>query len=383
MKLPRPLSHSSISMYLECPQKWKFKYVDKLPEKPRHFFAFGQSVHLALEYFYGVQSLPAPSLKDLLGHFGRIWVAEGYRDAAQEAEYKTEGRRILTEFHRKHVPDFRLPFFAEYGFQLEVDGVPVTGKVDRIDKQGDGSIAIVDYKTGKAFPLDRVRQDAQLTMYQMACEELLGLKVSSLTFYHLPTLTPLTVDPHPPEQVRALRARIKTVAQEIEADRFAPAPEERKCGWCDFRPHCPVFKHMYVTHHEAPAAPEELDGEIQELVDRLGQVQEQIRELKATARDLEEQVLEDMRRKGTRRAFGERYQAEMSVEEAWEFADKEAVKSLLKSFGFYDRILVPSATRLRKFLAEETLPPQFMDELGRLGRRVPAAALAVRRSHEA
>ena len=49
----RALSHSSISLYLECPQKWKFKYVDKIPEKPRHFFSFGQSCHEALEFFYG------------------------------------------------------------------------------------------------------------------------------------------------------------------------------------------------------------------------------------------------------------------------------------------------------------------------------------------
>ena len=33
----RVLSHSSIMLYRTCPQKWKFKYVDKVPEKPRSF----------------------------------------------------------------------------------------------------------------------------------------------------------------------------------------------------------------------------------------------------------------------------------------------------------------------------------------------------------
>ncbi len=71
--LPRPLSHSSISLFNECPQKYKFKYIDKIPEKPKYFFSFGQSVHLALEYFYGPVLTPAapkaPSLEDLLKHF--------------------------------------------------------------------------------------------------------------------------------------------------------------------------------------------------------------------------------------------------------------------------------------------------------------------------
>ena len=48
-KLPRPLSHSSITLYNECPQKYKFRYLDRIPETPRHYFSFGHSVHLALE----------------------------------------------------------------------------------------------------------------------------------------------------------------------------------------------------------------------------------------------------------------------------------------------------------------------------------------------
>ena len=46
----RVLSHSSISMYRTCPQRWKFRYIDKVPEKPRSQFSFGKSVHTALEF---------------------------------------------------------------------------------------------------------------------------------------------------------------------------------------------------------------------------------------------------------------------------------------------------------------------------------------------
>ena len=74
MKLPRPLSHSSITLYGECPQKYKFRYVDAIPEKPRHFFSYGQSVHSALEFFYGVKTPVPPALEELLrvpGELGR------------------------------------------------------------------------------------------------------------------------------------------------------------------------------------------------------------------------------------------------------------------------------------------------------------------------
>src|SRR6266478_2201710 len=149
--LPRPLSHSSISMYAECPQKYKFKYVDKIPEKPKHFFSYGQSVHSALEFFYGVKILPPPSLKELLDHYKNNWVQGGYRDEVQEEEYFRDGKELLTKFYHKHIQDHAIPFFVEYEFKLKVEGVPVIGYIDRIDKLPDGRLAVLDYKTGKAL----------------------------------------------------------------------------------------------------------------------------------------------------------------------------------------------------------------------------------------
>ncbi|EQD27879.1 hypothetical protein B1B_18994, partial [mine drainage metagenome] len=43
------LSYSSIRAYEECPLRWKFLYVDRLPEAPRGYFSFGRTVHSVLE----------------------------------------------------------------------------------------------------------------------------------------------------------------------------------------------------------------------------------------------------------------------------------------------------------------------------------------------
>ena len=44
----------------------------------------------------------------------------------------------------------RVPVLAEQSGEAEVAGVSLYGRVDRIDRLPDGSLAIVDYKTGKA-----------------------------------------------------------------------------------------------------------------------------------------------------------------------------------------------------------------------------------------
>ena len=242
MKLPRPLSHSSITLYNECPQKYKFRYIDLIPGKPRHFFSFGRSVHWALEFFYGVKTPVSPTLDVLLQTYKEEWMSDGYRDPFQEHEYFEEGKRILKAFHEKHAKDYHVPLFVEYGFEVEVEGVPVKGFIDRVDKLADGRLALMDYKTGKGIAEGRVEIDPQLTMYQYACETLLGDDVGELIFYHLPTLKEHRASRHPVRLVDELKVRIVSTADAITQEKFDPKPSEMVCRWCDYNPICPIFK---------------------------------------------------------------------------------------------------------------------------------------------
>lgn len=376
----RPLSHSSISLYLECPQKYKLKYLDKIPEKPKSFFSFGKSVHSALEFFYNVPALPAPTLEQVLERYRSGWLSEGYKDAAHEAEYLAEGERILREFYAKHIAEFQPPFFAEYRFDLLVDGVPVMGYVDRIDKLGDGRLAIVDYKTGKAFSEQRVREDAQLTMYQMACEELLGAKVARLTFYHLNSLTPHSAEPHSPEQVDRLRERIALVSSSIRKGLFEPRPEERKCSWCDFKPFCPVFQDGWMRP-DSPAAAEPgpaTDAELGALADRYGELLAKSSGLQEEVREIEAALIARLKELGWARAFGGSHEVTLSSEERWEFRDKAKVLELIRGAGLWEDILAPSAPLVQKLMQDPSAPPELRRKLERLGEKVRRDAIKSR-----
>jgi hypothetical protein len=51
-QLPDHLSYSSISCYLQCPLKWRFHYVDKLPEEfITSSLVFGQAIHESVAAF--------------------------------------------------------------------------------------------------------------------------------------------------------------------------------------------------------------------------------------------------------------------------------------------------------------------------------------------
>lgn len=371
--LPRPLSHSSISMFQECPQKYKFKYVDKLPEKPRHFFSFGQSVHLALEYFYGVQALPAPSLEQVLEFYEKNWVPLGYKDPGQEAQYKEDGRQILTAFYHKHIRDYALPFFVEYGFNLEVEGVPVTGKVDRIDKRADGTLEILDYKTGKALAGERVKTDAQLTMYQLACETLLGMKVAKLTFYHLPSLKEQVVERHPAELIDGLKRRIVSTAERISAGSFEPKPAESVCRWCDYKPLCPAFKPRFA----AQALPEP-DAELSKAVDEYGELVAEAAALQKRVEQAKARLVSALREKGYVRAFGKQYEITRAAQQKWDFPDKKKVLEVIKKAGLYERVLAPSAPKVEALVTDITVDADVRAQLTELGERVETPDLKVK-----
>jgi RecB family exonuclease len=383
MDLPRPLSHSSISLYGECPLKYKLKYVDKIPEKPKHFFSFGQSVHMALEFFYGVKALPAPSLEELLQSLKDNWVSTGYRDGAQEAEYFLQGKDILTRYYKKNVKGFSLPLHVEYDFQLVVDGVPVTGKVDRIDRLPDGKLSIVDYKTGKALAVDRIETDAQLTMYQLACESGLGAEVGQLTFYHLPLLKPHSVGRRPEALVSGLRRKIADTAAAIVAERFDPKPSENACRWCDYKAYCPIFG---ASGSAAPAGAGSsplsgggVDGDLAALIDRYGDIQARAAEVQREAAEVRGAILSILRRKGYVRAFGARYEIQRSGAEKVEFPEgnKKKVIGLLKEAGLYERVQAPSGPLIQKLLSDSSTDPGLRAALRELGSTVEPSELKV------
>ncbi|MCI4347071.1 MAG: PD-(D/E)XK nuclease family protein, partial [Thermoplasmata archaeon] len=131
----RPLSYSSMRTYLECPLRWKFLYVDKLPEAPRSYFSFGRTIHSVLEElvrpFLVPESVPrksggaaqrrldewhgtgplveghaAPMSKDqLLATYDRLWVKEGYVSAEEETRYKTMGENMLLRYYDQFLED--------------------------------------------------------------------------------------------------------------------------------------------------------------------------------------------------------------------------------------------------------------------------------------
>ena len=365
----RRLSASSLKTYLRCPQQWKLKYVDRLPEEKKPFFNLGKAVHAALEAVYDRRvAAPAP-LDEALAAFEEAFDPEAYASEEEAGRNRADGRRMVEDFHAKHAQGFEPALAVEKRLDFEVEGVPFVGYVDRIDKVDDGRIRVVDYKTGGSFDLDRVRTDRQLTLYQMGCEQKLGMEVDALTLYHVPSQTPFEVPRHPAEREEAVREDVRRAARGIEGEAFEPDPGHY-CDWCDFRSHCPAFADEFPENwQQEPPPPAPSHDEAARLADRLGELRERKGELREEISGVEEELRRFFEETGERAVRGEMWRVKASRRESWRIDDDAALREVLEPAGLWDRVLKVNWRKKASLVEDAELPEEVRESVRELARR--------------
>jgi hypothetical protein len=258
----RELSYSSFHTYEECPQRWKYLYVDGLKEADRSYFSFGRSMHLTLEAFVGPLTSPhrlrrngqltifdfgghSPrtdpmSLDELLARYRELWIRDGYSNADEEHKYFLIGTDLLKRFHSQFVSSRPVTVAVERDLSGRMGNVPIHGIVDRIDLREGRGLEVLDYKTSRELSLEDARTSDQLTFYQVLVQQNYSEPVEALTLYHLRSLRPLSAPPRDAKVVEGLATRAGVVADAIRGERFEPHPGP-VCRRCEFRPQCPAF----------------------------------------------------------------------------------------------------------------------------------------------
>lgn len=170
------LSFSQIDTFRTCPLHYKLKYILQIPTPPSGAASLGTSVHESLKDFYqkALQGTkPTPKLMGTI--LEDNWVKLGYRDKKHAQEAKARALNYLTDYVKNEFNPKRLPVAVEKPFTIPLPKkagerpLKIGGKIDRVDVLPDGSIEIIDYKTGSHVPSQReVDKDLQLTFYALA-----------------------------------------------------------------------------------------------------------------------------------------------------------------------------------------------------------------------
>jgi putative RecB family exonuclease len=351
----RSLSYTQISRYLQCPLSYKLQYIDRLKPKERYYLSFGDVIHQCAEYFFKVPVPPPPTLEKLLQFYEGHWISEGYESPMQEQQYKSYGRQLLRDFWKINSANFRMPLAVEYQFWVNIEGIPLTGKIDRVDRMPDG-VSIIDYKTNQQpFSEQHLEQDLQLTFYQMAVENAWKLPVKRLTLYHLRSNIPFSCDGRKPERLDEARRIVLKVADGISQKEF-PATENQYCDFCDFPQHCPYRKHRFVEEKSADPEAKYISGglDAREAVERYAALQNQKKELELQLDELKRMICDYCDNYGYKRLYGPGHAISYKMINRNGFAEED-VKTLLEPVGLWPKVLKFDPSLVEDLLEQEII----------------------------
>lgn len=245
------LSPSAVSEYENCPQQYKYRKIDKLPEPPSLDAERGTLVHTILQDLFEIPAkgrTPEAAI-DLLPS---RWSAQLAGKPAllemvtNEKEWLDRASALITTYFSLENPTTFEATHREMHLENDFDSnVYLHGYVDRLDVAPTGEVRIVDYKTGKA-PKPGWEEKAlfQLRVYALLYWKNTGVLPRLLQLIYLgdgklvksnPTINDI-------ESVeKVLRRVAKDIFISIEKD-YWPAKPSRLCDWCFFKSICPAHK---------------------------------------------------------------------------------------------------------------------------------------------
>jgi RecB family exonuclease len=136
---------------------------------------------------------------------------------------------------------------TEQPFSVTIDDAQLAGQVDRLERDEEGRLVIVDLKTGKQrVKVDEVATHAQLAAYQLAVEAGGFGEGERSGGARLVQLANPGKDPEQRQEpladsaeAEAIRAQIVRMAQRLRGAQFTASVNEH-CGYCDLRNCCPL-----------------------------------------------------------------------------------------------------------------------------------------------
>ncbi|GAA4334244.1 ATP-dependent DNA helicase [Mucilaginibacter gynuensis] len=147
------LSVTHLSNYLDCPLKFYFQNLIRVPSGKSPSLTFGSAVHDALRRAFKKlkeNNDEFAPVEDFMKDFRAFMFRN--RDSFTKEEFKLRldyGDKILPTYYQQNIITWNKVTLVELSVRnVEVAGVPIKGSLDKVEFHGK-QVSVVDYKTGK------------------------------------------------------------------------------------------------------------------------------------------------------------------------------------------------------------------------------------------
>jgi len=269
------LSPSRASQFKTCPKQFKYANVDKILEPTNEVQAKGTTVHQALEDLFDLPSEERTTEK-LHNLFREAWTKVRGNDEhhnlfssiEEERDWGLEGLKLLNNYMTLEDPRSFEPVERERWVRGTIEDLNLRGILDRMDRNDNGELIIVDYKSGKA-PLAKYKEPRffALKLYALLIKEETGEMPVELKLIYLQnsTIHTLKIDNEILEQAKQEILEVwNNIKIAFQNNEFPPI-KNALCDWCYYKPICPIYN---------PDAPD--TSKLQEINDQIEDMEQEI-----------------------------------------------------------------------------------------------------------
>ncbi len=246
------LSVTHLNNYLRCPRLFYYNNILRVPSAKTHHQAYGTAIHESLkDWLLGAaESSPVPTKQFLIEQFEHHLS----REILSKQEFRGGlelGQKTLAAYYDHYSQTQNTNVLVEYNFAshgVTLDGVPITGKLDKIEVLDEAAktVHVVDYKTGnpdsksaELAPGGEYRR--QIAFYQLLCNnsqkfpykmvsgEIDFVQPSKKSQQFIKKSFTITED-----ELNNLKTLILDVYSDIQNLRFLSPDEFETCGECEY-----------------------------------------------------------------------------------------------------------------------------------------------------
>ncbi|MDX1920142.1 MAG: PD-(D/E)XK nuclease family protein [Candidatus Caenarcaniphilales bacterium] len=254
------LSSSKIDLWYQCQLKFYAHCI--LGLKGEYSFAtepriqLGSLLHRYFQDFYknhhqvSLFEKDKSKLENLLKLFETEWKSLSkklnFKNEGDQEAYFFKGQKALKNFFaREESRDFHPPLYIEQWFNFPLSKVKLNGRIDRIDREKNGKVTIIDYKITDKLPnSSELKDDLQLTIYHLACQNSILNETPSELILYYPVQGETFRTTRTSKQLESFEQSIEQILAELDEKKdnlglYATNPAEWKCNSCRFKANCP------------------------------------------------------------------------------------------------------------------------------------------------
>jgi len=234
------VSPSGAESFVECGVKW-FLQNNGGSDGDSTAQVLGSAIHA---FAAKMVQEPGTTKEDLIANLESSWKLIDPDSGWVSASHLENAVTMLEKFVEYHRESKRTVVDAEIRFDVKLGRARIRGSVDRLEVEADGSLFIIDFKTGgTAISLKEAKENLQLASYQVGIAEggfTQGTVSAGAELVYLGTSTAgATLRPQHVIDVEATKEKLNEIAEGMGAAHFF-ATVNKRCKGCPVRKSCPV-----------------------------------------------------------------------------------------------------------------------------------------------